>query len=89
MDDIINAQNLTKTFGNFTAVNDVTFNVQKGEIFAFLGPNGAGKTTTIEMLTTLLKPTAGTIKLNGIDVVINPEKARKSFGIVFSRPKFG
>jgi len=86
MDDIINAQNLTKTFGNFTAVNDVTFNVQKGEIFAFLGPNGAGKTTTIEMLTTLLKPTAGTIKLNGIDVVINPEKARKSFGIVFQDP---
>jgi ABC-2 type transport system ATP-binding protein len=86
MDDIINAQNLTKTFGNFTAVNDVTFNVQKGEIFAFLGPNGAGKTTTIKMLTTLLKPSSGTVKLNEIDVTIHPEKARKTFGIVFQDP---
>ena len=86
MDDIINAQNLTKTFGNFTAVNDVTFAVQKGEIFAFLGPNGAGKTTTIKMLTTLLKPSHGIIKLNGIDVIIHPEKARKTFGIVFQDP---
>lgn len=86
MDDIINAQNLTKTFGNFTAVNDVTFNVQKGEIFAFLGPNGAGKTTTIKMLTTLLRPTSGTIKLNQIDAITHPEKARKTFGIVFQDP---
>jgi ABC-2 type transport system ATP-binding protein len=86
MEDIINAQNLTKTFGNFTAVNDVSFNVQKGEIFAFLGPNGAGKTTTIKMLTTLLKPSKGIIKLNGVDVTIHPEKARKSFGIVFQDP---
>ena len=86
MDDIINAQNLTKTFGTFTAVNGVTFNVPKGEIFAFLGPNGAGKTTTIKMLTTLLKPTTGTIKLNGIDAITNPEKARKTFGIVFQDP---
>jgi ABC-2 type transport system ATP-binding protein len=86
MDDIISAQNLTKTFGNFTAVNNVSFNVKKGEIFAFLGPNGAGKTTTIKMLTTLLKPTAGTIRLNGIDTIAHPEKARKSFGIVFQDP---
>jgi ABC-2 type transport system ATP-binding protein len=86
MDDIINAQNLTKTFGNFTAVNNVSFNVPKGEIFAFLGPNGAGKTTTIKMLTTLLKPTTGTIKLNGTDAIKNPEKARKTFGIVFQDP---
>jgi ABC-2 type transport system ATP-binding protein len=86
MDDIISAQNLTKNFGNFTAVNDVSFNVQKGEIFAFLGPNGAGKTTTIKMLTTLLKPSGGTIKLNNIDVTTHPEKARKTFGIVFQDP---
>lgn len=86
MDDIISAQNLTKTFGNFTAVNDVSFNVPKGEIFAFLGPNGAGKTTTIKMLTTLLKPSSGIIKLNGIDVATHPEKARKTFGIVFQDP---
>jgi len=86
MEDIINAQNLTKTFGNFIAVNDVSFNVPKGEIFAFLGPNGAGKTTTIKMLTTLLHPTTGTIRLNGIDALSNPEKARKTFGIVFQDP---
>jgi len=86
MDDIIQAINLTKTFGNFTAVNNVSFDVPKGEIFAFLGPNGAGKTTTIKMLTTLLRPTAGTIKLNGIDTITNPEKARKTFGIVFQDP---
>jgi ABC-2 type transport system ATP-binding protein len=86
MEEIISAQNLTKTFGIFTAVNDVTFNVKKGEIFAFLGPNGAGKTTTIKMLTTLLKPTGGSIKLNGIDVTTHPEKARKTFGIVFQDP---
>src|ERR1035437_433441 len=86
MEDIINAQNLTKTFGNFTAVNGVTFNVPKGEIFAFLGPNGAGKTTTIKMLTTLLRPTTGTISLNGIDSITHPEKARKTFGIVFQDP---
>lgn len=86
MEDIINAQNLTKTFGDFAAVNGVTFNVPKGEIFAFLGPNGAGKTTTIKMLTTLLKPTTGTIKLNGIDTIADPENARKTFGIVFQDP---
>ncbi len=86
MDNIISAQNLTKTFGVFAAVNSVSFEVKKGEIFAFLGPNGAGKTTTIKMLTTLLKPTDGTISLNGIDTISNPEKARKSFGIVFQDP---
>jgi len=66
MEEIIIAQNLTKIFGSFIAVNDVNFNVKKGEIFAFLGPNGAGKTTTIKMLTTLLKPSKGEIKLDGI-----------------------
>jgi ABC-2 type transport system ATP-binding protein len=86
MDDTIKAQDLTKTFGNFTAVNNVNFSVQKGEIFAFLGPNGAGKTTTIKMLTTLLRPTSGIIKLNGIDATKHPEEARKTFGIVFQDP---
>jgi len=86
MDDIILAQNLTRTFGSFTAVNDVSFSVKKGEIFAFLGPNGAGKTTTIKMLTTLLRPTRGTIKLNRIDAITHPEEARETFGIVFQDP---
>jgi ABC-2 type transport system ATP-binding protein len=86
MEDVIRAQNLSKTFGNFTAVDNVSFSVAKGEIFAFLGPNGAGKTTTIKMLTTLLHPTSGAISLNNIDTVIHPEKARKTFGIVFQDP---
>src|SRR5436853_6244157 len=62
MDAMIRVEHLTKKFGEVTAVNDVSFEVQRGEVFAFLGPNGAGKTTTIKMLTTLLKPTSGTLE---------------------------
>ena len=83
---IIEVKNITKKYGDLTAVNDITFNVKKGEIFAFLGPNGAGKTTTIKMLTTLLKPTAGEIFLNGHNVIENPHETRRSFGIVFQDP---
>ncbi len=83
---MIRVQHLTKTFGDFTAVNDISFEVQAGEIFAFLGPNGAGKTTTIKMLTTLLKPTAGKIHLNNHDPVTHSSEARRSFGIVFQDP---
>ena len=83
MENIIEVKGLVKKFGDFTAVDDISFNVKKGEIFAFLGPNGAGKTTTIKMLTTLLEPSRGDIILNGY----NPEKSkidvRRSFGIVF------
>ena len=64
---MIRVQNLVKTFGDFTAVNDISFDVGQGEIFAFLGPNGAGKTTTIKMLTTLLHHTSGSIRLDGLD----------------------
>ncbi|MFA6422319.1 MAG: ATP-binding cassette domain-containing protein [Candidatus Buchananbacteria bacterium] len=80
---MIQAVNLTKKFKDFTAVDDVSFEVNKGEIFGFLGPNGAGKTTTIKMLTTLLKPTSGAILLNGIDPTANQAEARRSFGIIF------
>jgi ABC-2 type transport system ATP-binding protein len=83
---MIQVANLGKTFGEFTAVDDISFEVGKGEIFAFLGPNGAGKTTTIKMLTTLLKPTSGSIQLNGLDPQQAPLKARQSFGIVFQDP---
>ncbi len=83
---MIRVQNLVKTFGSFTAVNDVSFNVDEGEIFAFLGPNGAGKTTTIKMLTTLLKPTSGTISLDGLDPQVRQNEARQRFGIVFQDP---
>jgi ABC-2 type transport system ATP-binding protein len=86
MSKIIEVSSLIKKFGGFTAVNDISFSVEQGDIFAFLGPNGAGKTTTIRMLTTLLHPTTGLIKLNGINVVHDPAGARRSFGIVFQDP---
>ena len=68
------------------AVDDISFEVKKGEIFAFLGPNGAGKSTTISILTTMLRPTSGRIILNGHDVTKKQAEARKSFGIVFQDP---
>lgn len=83
---MIRVTNLVKTFGNFTAVNDVSFDVAEGEIFAFLGPNGAGKTTTIKMLTTLLQPTSGAIQLDGLDPRTHQSEARRRFGIVFQDP---
>ena len=83
---MIRVQNLVKTFGTFTAVNDVSFDVAAGEIFAFLGPNGAGKTTTIKMLTTLLHPTSGAIQLDGLDPQKNQSAVRQRFGIVFQDP---
>ncbi len=83
---MIDIKNVTKKYGAFTAVDDVSLHVEKGEVFAFLGPNGAGKTTTIKMLTTLLKPTQGEIFLDGHNVTENPNKTRRSFGIVFQDP---
>jgi len=83
---IIEVKNLFKEFKGFVAVKDVSFFVKKGEIFAFLGPNGAGKTTTIRMLTTLLRPTSGTILINGFDAITQRDDARRSFGIVFQDP---
>jgi ABC-2 type transport system ATP-binding protein len=83
---IIEVKNLTKKFGDFTAVNGVSFSVEKGQIFGFLGPNGAGKTTSIKMLTTLLKPTGGQILLDGHDPVTEQNGVRRSFGIVFQDP---
>jgi ABC-2 type transport system ATP-binding protein len=80
---MINVQNLSKTFGEVQAVKGVTFDVAPGEVFAFLGPNGAGKTTTIQMLTTLLRPTGGTMSIDGLDPVAKPREVRRRFGIVF------
>jgi ABC-2 type transport system ATP-binding protein len=80
---IIEVKNLTKRFDGFTAVNDISFTVMEGEIFAFLGPNGAGKTTTIKMLTTLLRPTSGLMSINGYDPNENQSDVRHSIGIVF------
>lgn len=83
---MIRVSHLVKTFGTFTAVNDVSFDVAEGEIFAFLGPNGAGKTTTIKMLTTMLRPTSGEIELDGLDPRVKQNEARQRFGIVFQDP---
>lgn len=83
---MIKVENLVKVFGDFTAVNSISFDVRKGEIFAFLGPNGAGKTTTIKMLTTLLQPTSGSIELDGLDPTRKQTEARQRFGIVFQDP---
>ncbi|MCX6716836.1 MAG: ATP-binding cassette domain-containing protein [Candidatus Taylorbacteria bacterium] len=84
--NIIEVKNLSKSFSDFKAVEDISFSVAKGEIFAFLGPNGAGKSTTIKMLTTLSKPTSGEITLNGFNPVKNADAVRHSFGIVFQDP---
>lgn len=88
MDDgnIITVTNLVKNFDGVTAVDNITFSVRRGEIFAFLGPNGAGKSTTIKMLTTLLTPTSGTIDLNGSSPAKGKDRIRKSIGIVFQDP---
>jgi ABC-2 type transport system ATP-binding protein len=83
MKNILLVQSLTKKFDDFTAVEDISFNVETGSIFAFLGPNGAGKSTTIKMLTTVLKPTSGEISINGFNVLKEQSKARESVGIVF------
>jgi ABC-2 type transport system ATP-binding protein len=84
--NIIQVKGLTKKFKDFVAVNNISFDVKKGEIFAFLGPNGAGKSTTIKMLTTLLDKTSGEISINNVNPSENKNNARKSFGIVFQDP---
>jgi ABC-2 type transport system ATP-binding protein len=83
---IIRLEHVVKKFDDFTAVDDVSFDVRRGEVFAFLGPNGAGKTTTIRMLTTLTRPTSGTIHLDGLDPVTRPTDVRRRFGVVFQDP---
>ena len=79
-------QDLVKRYGSFTAVDGVSLDVARGEIHGFLGPNGAGKTTTIRMIAGLLKPTAGSILVNGHDLAVNPERAKASLGFIPDRP---
>lgn len=80
---LIKVENITKQFGTFKAVKDVSFEVEKGEIFGLLGENGAGKTTTLRMLATMLKPTNGTASMAGFDTISEPEKVRANIGILF------
>ncbi|MHA2405407.1 MAG: ABC transporter ATP-binding protein [Candidatus Hermodarchaeia archaeon] len=84
---IIEVKELTKVFnGDVTAVDNISFTVEKGEIFGFLGPNGAGKTTTLNMLATILRPTSGTASVNGKDIREDSEEVRRSIGFVFQDP---
>jgi ABC-type multidrug transport system ATPase subunit len=81
---IIVVENLTKAFGDFVAVDNISFNVKKGEVFGLLGPNGAGKSTTLRMLSTLARPTKGTATIGGYDIVKNDTEVRKLIGIQHS-----
>jgi ABC-2 type transport system ATP-binding protein len=84
---MIELKNVTKTYsGTLKAVDDLSITIQDGEIFGFLGPNGAGKTTTIKMITGILRPDSGNIKVNGIDINENPLEAKKKFGFVPDDP---
>ena len=83
---MIAVESLVKTYGSFTAVDGVSLSVDPGEIHGFLGPNGAGKTTTIRMIAGLLKPTSGTVTINGHDLAREPEAAKASLGFIPDRP---
>ena len=78
----IDVRHIVKKFGDFTAVDDISFAVERGEIFGLLGPNGAGKSTLIRMLTTLIPPTSGTAEVDGIDVIKDPDGVRKVIGVI-------
>src|SRR5512139_2257305 len=86
MTNVIETSKLTRSFNLLTAVDKLDIKVESGEIFGLLGPNGAGKTTTISMLCTILKPTSGTARVNGFDIVKEAMQVRKSIGIVFQDP---
>jgi ABC-2 type transport system ATP-binding protein len=83
---VIEVQHLTKRYGPVTAVDAVSFRVERGEILGFLGPNGAGKTTTIRIIAGLSLPTSGEVRVNGIDVIADPVKAKALMGYVPDRP---
>ena len=83
---MINIRNLVKQYGAFTAVDDISLHVPPGEIHGFLGPNGAGKTTTFRMVAGLLRPSAGTITINGADLATEPEAAKAALGFIPDRP---
>jgi len=83
MTPAVQIRNLTRRFGDLVAVDNISFSIEKGEIFGLLGPNGAGKTTTLSMLATMLEPTSGSASVNGIDTAQDPDGVRRSIGIVF------
>jgi len=79
---MIQVTNLSKSFDNIQAVNDVSFNIEQGEIFGLLGPNGAGKSTTINMMSTILQADSGSVSIDGIDVKTNPNACKQLIGVV-------
>jgi ABC-2 type transport system ATP-binding protein len=83
MNSIIKVKNFSKIYGDFTAVNDISFEVEEGTIFAFLGPNGAGKSTTINTLCTIFEKTSGTLLIDGKDVTTQKSEVRSAIGVVF------
>ena len=83
---LIEIKNLTKKFEDFTAVDNLSLEINEGEIFGLLGPNGAGKTTTLSMLATLLPPTSGNAIINGFDVIKHSTQVRRCIGFVFQDP---
>lgn len=85
MQAMIEVRDLTKTYKETDAVKGITFDVEEGEIFGFLGPNGAGKSTTINMICTMLKPTSGSILINGYDVSKEKNRVRESIGLIFQQ----
>ncbi|MCI4445654.1 MAG: ATP-binding cassette domain-containing protein [Candidatus Aminicenantes bacterium] len=84
--EVIKVKNLVKKYNGLTAVDHISFSVEKGEIFGFLGPNGAGKTTTINILATLLAPTEGEVYVNNFNILTQKDQVRKSIGLVFQDP---
>lgn len=82
MDNILEVKNLSKKFGTFSAVDSISFDIKKGEVFGLVGPNGAGKTTTIKILTTLIPPTSGEALIGGLNVTCNSIKVRRLIGYV-------
>ena len=84
----INVEHLSKSYGSITAVNDLILSVKKGQVYGFLGPNGAGKSTTIKLLTTLIKPSSGSLSILGIDAISNPLEIRSKIGVVLQQPSY-
>ena len=83
---MIQLRSLTKRYGSFVAVNGIDLDVPRGELFGFLGPNGAGKTTTLRMIAGILQPTAGTVRIAGVDLATDPVAAKARLGFIPDRP---
>jgi len=83
---MIKVTNLVKRYGSFTAVNSISLEVPRGELFGFLGPNGAGKTTTLRMIAGILRPTSGSVEIGGVDLLADPIRAKSKLGFIPDRP---